>query len=83
MYSPVLFVDCLDHGHSKTPSNQAFEGVKFITIVNSSSIFGNFCDIKFFILENVIPQMPLTEIYQTCTSFFWLTRYTQQKINTC
>ena len=44
---------------SKTPSNQALEGVTFITIV------------KFFILENVIYQTLLLVTYQTCASFFW------------
>ena len=45
-----------DQGRSKTPSNQAFEGVKFMTIVNASDIFGKFFDVKFFVLQNVIPQ---------------------------
>ena len=49
-----------DQGRSKTPSNQAFEGVKFMTIVNASDIFGKFFEVKSFILENVIPQMPLS-----------------------
>ena len=35
----------------------SFEGVISITTVNSSDIFGKFFDIKFFILENVIPQI--------------------------
>ena len=70
-------------GSSETPSNQAFEGVKFMTIVNASNIFGKFFDVKFFILENVIPQMSLSVIYQARASFFWSTRYTQHKINTC
>ena len=43
-----------EQGRSETPSNQAFEGVKFITIVNSSDISGNFFGVKFFILENVM-----------------------------
>ena len=34
-----------------------------MTIVNASDIFGKFFDVKFFILENVIPQMPLSVIY--------------------
>ena len=34
-----------------------------MTIVNASDIFGKFFDVKFFILENVIPQMPLSGIY--------------------
>ena len=46
-----------------------------MTIVNASDIFDKFFDIKFFILENVIPQMPLSVIYQTRASFFWSTRY--------
>ena len=45
-----------------------------MTIVNASDIFGKFFDVKFFILENVILQMPLSVIYQTGASFFWLTR---------
>ena len=45
-----------------------------MTIVNASDIFGKFFDIKFFILKNVIPQMPLSVIYQTRASFFWSTR---------
>ena len=57
-----------------TPSNQAFEGVKFVTIVNAFDNFGKFFDVKFFILENVLPQMPLSVIYQTRASFFWSTR---------
>ena len=43
-----------EQGRSDTPSNQAFEGVKFITIVNSYDISGNFFGVKFFILENVM-----------------------------
>ena len=43
-----------EQGRSDTPSNQAFEGVKFITIVNSSDISGNFFGVKCFILENVM-----------------------------
>ena len=35
-------------------SNQAFEGVKFITIVKSFDIFGKFFDVTFLILENVM-----------------------------
>ena len=61
-------------GRSETPSNQAFEGVYFMTIVNASDVFGKFFDVKFFILENVIPQMPLSVIYQLRASFFWSTR---------
>ena len=67
----------------ETLSNQAFQGVKFITKVNTFDIFGKFFDVKFFILENVISQMPLSLIYQTRPSFFWPTRYTQWKINIC
>ena len=52
---------------SDTPSNQ-----EFITIVDSSGIFSIF-DVNFFILENVIPQMPLSVTYQTRASFFWTT----------
>ena len=44
-----------------------------MTIVNTSDIFGKFFDVKFFIQENVIPQMPLSVIYQTRASFFWST----------
>ena len=41
-----------------------------MTIVNTSDIFGKFFDVKFFILENVIPQMPLSVIYlYTCWGF--------------
>ena len=67
-------------GRSETLSSQAFEGFKFVAIVNA---FGKFFDIKFFILENVIPQMLLSVIYQTRASFFWSTRYTQRNINIC
>ena len=72
----------LVQGRSEAPSDQAFEGVKFII-----KLFQNFPH-KFFyvqllIFENVIPQTPLSAIYQTRVSFFWLTRYTQRKINTC
>ena len=67
----------------ETPSNQAFEGIKFMTLVNASDIFGQFFDFKFFILENVISQMPLPVIYKAHAFFFCPTRYTQQKINTC
>ena len=59
---------------SDTSSNQAFEVVKIMRIVNASDIFNKFFDVKFFILENVIPQMPLSVIYQTPASFFWSTR---------
>ena len=55
---------------SETPLNQALEGVKFMAIVNASDIFGKFFEVKFFILENVIPQMPMSVIYQTHASFF-------------
>ena len=68
---------------SETLSSQAFEGFKFVAIVNASDIFGKFFDIKFFILENAIPQMLLSVIYQTRASFFWSTRYAQRNINTC
>ena len=61
-------------GRSGTPSNQVFERVKFMTIVQASDIFGNFFDVKFFILENVIPQMSLSVISLTRASFFWSTR---------
>ena len=37
-----------------------------MTMVKASYIFGKFFNLKFFILENVIPQMPLPVIYQTC-----------------
>ena len=40
-----------------------------MTIVNTSDIFGKFFDVKFFIQENVIPQMLLSVIYQTRPSF--------------
>ena len=75
-YTHVIssFILIVYSGRSETPSNQAFEGVKFMTIVNASDIFGKFFDVKFFILENVILQMPLSVIYQTHASFFWLTR---------
>ena len=63
-------------GCIETPSNQAFKRVKFVTKVNLADIFG-----KFFILENVILQMPLSVIYQTCASFFWSTRRTRKKKN--
>ena len=42
-------------GRSKTLSSQAFEGVKFMAIVNASNIFGKFFEVKFFIREGVIP----------------------------
>ena len=42
-----------------------------------------FFDVKFFIFENAIRQMPLPLIYRTSTSFFWSTKYMQRKINTC
>ena len=47
----------------ETLSNQAFQGVKFITKASTFNIFGKFFAVKFFILENVIPQMPLSVIY--------------------
>ena len=37
-----------------------------MTIVKASYIFGKFFNLTFFILENVIPQMALPLIYQTC-----------------
>ena len=55
---------------SDTSSNQAFEGVEIMTIVNVSDIFNKFFDLKFFILENLIPQMPLSVICQKRASFF-------------
>ena len=60
----------LNQGHSETLSNQAFEGVKFVTIVNASDIFGKFFDVNFFIFENVIPQIPLSVIYQNTRPSF-------------
>ena len=69
----IVFTSSLQ-GRSETPSNQVFEGVKYITIVNTSDIFGKFFDVKFFILEDVIPRMPLSVIYQTRAPFFWSTR---------
>ena len=54
---------------------------QIITIVNPSNIL-KFFDIKLLILENVIPQMSLSPIYQTWASFFWSTKYTQREINT-
>ena len=65
-------------GINETPSNQELEGVKFVTTVNSSFVFGKFFDVK-----NVIPEMPLSVIYRTHVSFYWSARYTKQKINTC
>ena len=73
----------IKQGRSETLSNQAFKVVQFITIVNSSDIFGKFFDVKFLIFENAIPQMLLPVIYQTRAPFFWSTRYTPRKINTC
>ena len=81
---PLLCVKILcTQGCSETPSNQAFEEVKFKTIVIASDIFGKSFDVNFFILDYVIPQMPLSVIYQTRTSFFWSTRYTQRRTNPC
>ena len=37
-------------------------------------------DANFFIFENVTPLMPLSPSYQTRASFFWSTKYEQQKI---
>ena len=42
-----------EQGRSDTPSNQAFEGVKFITIVNSSDISG----ISFLMANFLFPRM--------------------------
>ena len=42
-----------------------------MAIVIASDFFGKFFDVKFFILENVMPQMPLSVIYQTHAPFFW------------
>ena len=42
-----------------------------------------FFDVNFFILDNVIPQMPLSLIYQTRAPFFRSAKYTQRKINIC
>ena len=67
---------------SETPSNQAFEGVKLLQWKLFWYFWYKFFDVKFFILENAILQMPLSLIYQTHASFFWSTKYTQQIINT-
>ena len=56
---------------------------RIMTTVNDSDIFGNFFDLKFLVLENIIPQMSLSVMYQTCASLIWSTRCTQQRINTC
>ena len=77
-----LFMNTVQR-RSENPSNQAFEGVKFMTKINASDIFGKFFDVKFFILDNVIPQMPRPVVYQTRPSFFLSTRDTQRKINIC
>ena len=71
MKSAVFLKEDGSHGCRETSSKQAFEGVKFMTTANASNIFSNFFDVKFFILQNVIPYMPLSVIYQTRASFFW------------
>ena len=63
MFSCEFCVISKNQGHNETPSNQTFDGVKFMTIVNASDIFGKLFDVKFFILENFILQMPLSVIY--------------------
>ena len=46
---PKAFLLLAFQGRSETPSNQAFEGVKFITIVNFPDIFGIIgCDVITF-----------------------------------
>ena len=45
-----------------------------MTKVSASDFFDKFFEVKFFILENVIPQMPLSVIYQTRVFSFWSTR---------
>ena len=45
-----------------------------MTIVSASDFFDKFFEVKFFILENVIPQMPLSVIYQTRVFSFWSAR---------
>ena len=79
----LLLYHVQDHKRRSVASKQASEGVKSMTIVNASDIFGKFFEVSFFILENVITQIPLSIIYQTRAAFFWSTRYTQRKINTC
>ena len=74
MFSCEFCVISKNKGRNETPSNQAFDLVKFMTIVNASDIFGKLFDVKFFILENFILQMPLSVIYQTRASFFWSKR---------
>ena len=51
-------------GGTETPSNQALEGVTFNRIVPCSDIFGKFFDVNFFVLEDVISQIPLSGIYK-------------------
>ena len=57
-------------GVARPHQTKHLKGVKLMTIINASDIFGKFSDVKFFILENVMPQMPLSVIYQTPASFF-------------
>ena len=65
----------------ETPSSQAFEGSNYYNSKLFHYFWNKIFDVKFFILENVIP--PLSLIYQTRASFFWPTKYRQRKISTC
>ena len=60
---------------TETPSNQALEGVTFNRIVPSSDISGKFFDVRCFVLEDVISQIPLSGIYKTRASFFSSTTF--------
>ena len=62
LYFRVRDYDQTTKGRIDNPSNQAFEGVKFIKIVNSSNIFGkSFLTSKFLILVSLL----VNKIYST------------------
>ena len=78
----IFFCCCaIFQGRSETPSNQTFEGVKFMTIVKASDISGKFFDVKIFILENVTPQVPLSVIYQISASYFGQQDYATENMH--
>lgn len=67
-----LYLD-LCHGRGKAPFSQTFDGARFSWIFPIKAFWH-----RFFFLKNVIPQIPLSLIYQGCASFFWWTRYTPE-----
>ena len=65
---------------NETTSNQSYEGVRLITVVNSLDNFGiSYIEVEFFILESILLQMLLSVIHQTHAFSFDELRYLTPK----